>query len=202
MDNQLLVEGRECGECTACCIELTIEDPKLVKLPGVPCEHLLKKGGCSIYSDRPETCKRWYCMWRFMPLLDDSWRPDLKGIMIKRIFDNIPPAYAGKIALNFEIIGKKSVVKDIDFIEVLGGYILQGFPCFISFGKPRFALQMVFLNDKLRPAIESRNLPLLKELLSSALKACIKSPSERMMISEGKVIGIHSKKQEDECNDL
>ena len=57
-------------------------------------------------------------MWRFMPQLSNEWRPDLKGVMIKRVFNNIPPGYEGKIALNFEIIGKKSAIHDMDFIEV------------------------------------------------------------------------------------
>ncbi|MDG1022165.1 MAG: hypothetical protein P8O77_11815 [Emcibacteraceae bacterium] len=53
MDNKLLVENRECGEFTACCVELTIEDPDLVKLPGVKCKNLHKSGGCKIYNERP-----------------------------------------------------------------------------------------------------------------------------------------------------
>lgn len=191
MANTLLVEGRECGDCTACCVELTIEDPELVKLPGVACEHLLKKGGCNIYDTRPETCKNWYCMWRFMPMLDQSWRPDIKGMLIKRVFDNIPPGYEGKIALAFEIIGKKSVIHDLNFIEVVGGYIVQGFPCFLSFGRPKFVSRMVLLNEKLMPAIESRDLAQIKKQLSSALKSCTKHPSVRLMKSKGKVIGLN-----------
>ncbi|MDG1437670.1 MAG: hypothetical protein P8P98_01740, partial [Emcibacteraceae bacterium] len=171
MENTLLVPSRECGECTACCVELTIEDPDLVKLPGVKCQHLNRKGGCGIYDTRPKTCKNWYCMWRFLPNLDDTWRPDLKGVMIKRVFNNIPAGYDNKAAINFEIIGKKSVIHDLTFIEVLGGYIVNGFPCFLSIGKPRRLAAMVLLNEQLKPLIESRNLPLLKETLSSALKA-------------------------------
>lgn len=191
MDNSLLVENRECGACTVCCVELTIEDPELVKLPGVKCQNLSKKGKCNIYPDRPETCRTWYCMWRYMPLLGEEWRPDVKGVFIKRAFNNIPPAYADKIALNFEIIGKKSGIHDIEFIEVLGGYIMQGFPCFLSIGKPRQTSRMAFLNDQLKPIIESRNLPLLKEALSSALKSCIKHSKDKMIIKDGKVVTLH-----------
>ena len=188
MENKLLVQNRECGACTACCVELVIEDPELVKLPGVKCPHLKRKGGCSIYETRPETCKNWYCMWRYMPLLGDEWRPDQKSVLIKRVFDNIPAGYEGKIALNFEIIGKKSIIHDINFIEVIGGYIVQGFPCFISYGKPKRALRMAFVNDQLLPLIESRNLERLKAKLSSALKSCIKHSKDKMIIEDGKVI--------------
>jgi len=187
MDNKLLVKNRECGECTACCVELVIEDPKLVKLPGVKCKHLKRSGGCGIYQTRPRTCQEWYCMWRFMPLLDKSWRPDQKGVLIKRIFEKIPAGYEKKLALNFEIIGKKSVIHDINFIEVLAGYIVQGFPCFISYAKPKRTLQMVFLNEKLLPFIESRNIKVLKEKLSSVLESCVKSSTNKMIIKDGKV---------------
>jgi len=29
MENKLLVQGRECGACTACCVEMAIEDGKV-----------------------------------------------------------------------------------------------------------------------------------------------------------------------------
>lgn len=195
MDNTLLVEDRECGDCVACCVELVIEDPELVKLPGVKCQHLAKTGGCSIYQSRPQTCRTWYCMWRYMPLLDEEWRPDMKGIMIKRVFDNIPEGYADKVALNFEIIGKKSVIHDMNFIEVLSGYIVQGFPCFISYGNPRCALRMAFLNEQLLPLIETRNLELMKTKLTAALKSCIKHSNNKMIIKDNKVVTTSSLKK-------
>jgi len=188
MNNKLLLKDRECGKCTACCVELTIEDPALTKLPGINCKHLKKNKGCNIYDDRPETCRKWFCMWRFMPLLGEEWRPDLKGILIKRSYNNIPIGYDGKIALTFEIIGKKSIVNDIEFIEVLSGYIIQGFPCFLSICKPKHVARKVFLNDKLKPLIESRNLPLMKEYLSSALHICLKQTTEKLMIDNGRVV--------------
>ena len=195
MENTLLVADRECGGCTACCVELIIEDPELTKLPGVKCQNLAKTGGCSIYQTRPKTCRDWYCMWRYMPLLDEEWRPDIKGIMIKRVFDNIPEAYADKVALNFEIIGKKSVIHDMNFIEVLSGYIVMGFPCFISYGNPRCALRMAFLNDQLLPLIETRNLELMKDKLTAALKSCIKHSNKKMIINDGKIVTMSSLKK-------
>jgi len=193
MNNKLLVENRECGACIACCVELTIEDPKLVKLPGVTCKNLNPGGGCEIYQVRPTTCQKYYCMWRFMPLLDEGWRPDQKGVLIKRVYEKIPVGYEGKLALDFEIVGKKSIIHDINFIEVLAGYILGGFPCFISYAKPQRELHMVFLNDQLLPFIESRNIKMLKARLSSALKSCIKKSTYKMVIKDGKVITINPK---------
>lgn len=195
MANDLLVQDRECGECTVCCVNLTINDPELEKLPGVKCPHMIREGGCKIYSSRPKTCADWYCMWRFMPSLDESWRPDLKGIVIKRVFENIPTGYENKIALDFEIIGGKKAINDIDFINVVGGYIEQGFACFMSYGKPRTATTMVFLNTMLIPAIQSTNITAIKEQLSKAYKVCVKTPKDKVTIRNKEIEIIPSRRK-------
>lgn len=195
MTNELLVKGRECGACTVCCVNLTINDPELQKLPGVKCKNTLRGGGCKIYQSRPKTCRDWYCMWRFMPSLDDSWRPDIKGIVIKRVFENIPAGYENKIALDFEIIGGKKAIHDIEFINVVGGYIEQGFACFMSYGKPRTATTMVFLNDLLFAAIQGRNITLIKEQLSKAYKICLKTPKDIVTIKNNEIMIIPARKK-------
>lgn len=195
MSNELLVPQRECGECTVCCIEPTIEDPELVKLPGVKCQHLAKAGGCTIYKSRPETCKKWFCMWRFLPTLDDGWRPDLKGVLLKRNYDNIPIGYEDKISLEFEIIGKKSVIHDVEFMEIVGGYIMQGFACFISYGKPKHSTRKAFLNDLLLHPIEMANVEMIKEELSKALRSCVIHSKEKMAIRDGKIVTLKKTKR-------
>lgn len=188
MTNTLLIENRECGACTVCCVNLTINDPELQKLPGVKCKNMVKTGGCKIYENRPKTCRDWYCMWRFIPGLSDEWRPDLKGIVIKRVFDDIPAGYEDKIALEFEIIGSKKVIHDTEFINLLRDYINKGFPCFISYGKPRTATTMVFLNDILLGPFESHNLDLVCEKITEAFKICLKKPKDKIMIRDGEII--------------
>lgn len=195
MANELLVVDRECGACTVCCVNLTINDPKLEKLPGVKCNHMIKKGGCKIYQSRPKTCRDWYCMWRFMPGLDESWRPDLKGIVIKRVFENIPAGYEGKIALDFEILGGRKAINDIEFINVIGGYIEEGFPCFMSYGKPRTATTMVFLNDLLLAPLQSRNVAMIKEKLSKAYQVCLKTPKDIVTIQNNEIKIIPARKK-------
>jgi hypothetical protein len=59
-------EGRECGDCYACCVHLGIDELK--KYPGQTCKHL--DGGlgactrCSIYAKRPAACAKYRCFWR------------------------------------------------------------------------------------------------------------------------------------------
>jgi len=40
-----LVPGRECGECTACCVVLHIDDKDLKKPADEVCTNLMEKGG-------------------------------------------------------------------------------------------------------------------------------------------------------------
>lgn len=73
---------RQCGDCTVCCHVLEIDDPELNKPAGIPCSHCAN--GCRVYERRPRVCRDWLCMWREFPgLLDDSWRPDHCGVLMR-----------------------------------------------------------------------------------------------------------------------
>lgn len=78
MGNERLVPGRECGDCTVCCIVPTIDDPEIQKKPGIHCRHCAT--GCTIYESRPKSCRAFYCAWRLIPALGPDWRPDLSGV--------------------------------------------------------------------------------------------------------------------------
>ncbi len=75
--------SRSCGDCTACCTLLGIQEIK--KPAGLRCRYLklLSKdgvGGCTIYKDRPSACADFQCLWlRGFGLR--RHRPDRSGIM-------------------------------------------------------------------------------------------------------------------------
>jgi len=75
-----LVPGRECGACTACCSEITIDDPEMQKPPRQTCVHCVAEG-CSIYETRPHDCRTWFCAWRRIAALPDHLRPDRCGLL-------------------------------------------------------------------------------------------------------------------------
>ena len=75
-----LVEDRACAECTACCVEIAIDDPQLSKPAGQACVHCSAQG-CAIYASRPHSCRAWYCAWRRLADLPDRLRPDRSGLM-------------------------------------------------------------------------------------------------------------------------
>lgn len=73
-----LVPGRACGACAVCCTLMAIDKPEIQKEAGVTCRHC--KSGCAIYETRPGLCREYFCGWRQLSILDDSWRPDRSGV--------------------------------------------------------------------------------------------------------------------------
>jgi hypothetical protein len=76
-----LVPGRACGDCTACCTVMAIDQPDIQKEAGVPCRHC--RNGCAIYDTRPGLCRDFHCGWRQLPILDENWRPDRSGVFVE-----------------------------------------------------------------------------------------------------------------------
>ena len=68
-----LVSGRSCQDCTLCCKLLFVE--VLEKPRAVWCPHCDQKRGCKIYANRPEPCQSFYCGYRRIADLDGRWKP-------------------------------------------------------------------------------------------------------------------------------
>ena len=70
----------ECGECTKCCEGYLAINVYGIKVQGYKCPCLSK--GCTIYSIRPEVCKKFQCAW-LQGLFQEDWmRPDKSGLII------------------------------------------------------------------------------------------------------------------------
>jgi hypothetical protein len=72
-----LADTRRCGECTVCCHALAI--PELQKPTNSPCQHL--GGRCTIYKQRPQRCRTYFCAWR-NGIGEDEDRPDRGGLLL------------------------------------------------------------------------------------------------------------------------
>jgi hypothetical protein len=181
---QNLVPGRSCGGCTVCCKHLTIKVPELKKLPGYLCVHCTEGAGCQIYETRPPVCRNWYCGWRFMPQLDDSWRPDLSEILIRFQFEDIPPGYTGP-ALNLELIGSLQKILWLPLVEIIGGALENRLPVFLSIpGTPGHVSGKLFLNDNMAVAYASGQLVQVMNELVRAVEAGVKHPKEAINLDE------------------
>jgi hypothetical protein len=61
----------------------------LEKPPATPCRHLAPGGGCSIYAERPEVCRRFECSW----VTDDGggWRDDERPDLLQTLVAQADP---------------------------------------------------------------------------------------------------------------
>ncbi len=162
-----LVSGRSCGDCTACCTHLLIEDPELQKAPGVTCANCVN--GCAIYQTRPRACRTWFCGWRQMQQLGDDWRPDLCGVLIRTdtADDGTPEVY-------FQLIGRLDVVNNPSLARVVAGMISADVSAFLVIpGKPGSDPAKVPLNAGLAPAVANLDLQGTVSGLNQALRAGI-----------------------------
>lgn len=148
-----LIPGRECGSCSACCVTLRIEEPTLKKLADVPCPKLLPEGGCGIYENRPGVCRSWFCGWRIMHQLDNSWRPDRSKIIVR--------LYSGRTGgLILQPLGKASeLLTSEKVLSIVRGCVDGGVPIYISIRtKPDSCHALLHLNYAFKDAVASNNL--------------------------------------------
>ena len=150
-----LVAGRECGECTVCCVDLFIKDEKFEKPADQACPHMVEKGGCKIYSERPPVCRNWHCAWRFMAQLTDEWRPDRIGILLRSDENGIifQPIREPKVVLTNERV-----------LELIAGGIAQGIALSMSIPTQKdYRSYSISLNEPLEDAVSARNLALIRD---------------------------------------
>jgi len=75
-----LANPRPCASCTLCC--KLFGWPYQGKRPGQWCKDCQPGTGCAIYSDRPQDCRTYQCLWTVTEALDDRWRPDIAGFAL------------------------------------------------------------------------------------------------------------------------
>lgn len=68
-----------CGECQACCEAIGVHE--LNKPIWTSCEHQIP-AGCGIYGSHPDSCKKYWCLYRggFFKL-QEQYRPDKLGVI-------------------------------------------------------------------------------------------------------------------------
>jgi hypothetical protein len=101
-----VINGRACDACTACCFTHAVI---AIGKPGSEwCPHCEIGKGCRIYSDRPEQCREFSCLW-LQGWADEQDRPDRLKIVL------------GGIAVN--VAGRS--VRLVQFIETAMGAVDQ-----------------------------------------------------------------------------
>jgi len=176
---QYLVPGRECGDCTACCIHLAIIEDAMNKLPGVTCQHCSVNEGCDIYEARPNVCRNYYCMWRSFDNMDEAWRPDRSGIII--VDHAVPAGYPAKSGVNLVVTDGPDVLKTDKFASMAAGFIASGTATFLDLpAGPGLLSRNSMLNEALAPAIARRDLAMVKALIWQCYEALKATPTRQI----------------------
>jgi hypothetical protein len=169
-----LVPGRSCGDCTACCTVLSISTEAFHKPVGVTCDNCVASG-CAIYDDRPQLCRDYHCVWRSMPGLDESWRPDLSGVMI--VWDTPPPGAPTEHAVDVLVIGEPALVETDRFLGLVSGFIAQGVATSMSLPRgPGHLHVTILLNGPLHAAIAARDRAGVRDMIRAACVEMLKRP--------------------------
>lgn len=78
---------KACGPCSQCCITEAVAD--FEKPAHQACHHERPGRGCSIWGLHPTSCQSFRCVWIKHPRLDDRWRPDVAGFVLRDDADGI-----------------------------------------------------------------------------------------------------------------
>jgi hypothetical protein len=146
-----LVAGRECGTCVVCCALYHI--PELQKPSATLCRHAQE--GCTIYETRPQVCRSFFCLWRRNPTLDDGWRPDRSGVIIRAVVDGIPEHFRIRTGLIFDLTrADESLIAQDRFVDAVSGQVSRGVPVFLAIYDARGAVRLL-VNEACAAAVRS-----------------------------------------------
>ena len=143
----------DCGGCTVCCTALRIEGDEFAKPAGVTCHHCTPTG-CGIYQTRYAICRGFQCGWLLLPVLDESWRPDRSGILIRAIeLEDLPEEFrAAGTGLHFTVLGGEASISRPGFADYLATLVRRDVAVWLSASTPK-----TLINGYLKPAAMARD---------------------------------------------
>jgi hypothetical protein len=142
-----LVAGRDCGTCNVCCVDLSVDQPELQKLPGYPCHNCLPDGGCAIYDARPQTCRRYYCGWRRLDWIGPALRPDVSGVLAQ--FRPAAPGTPGPVEMVFLLL-RPDALKAAGLADAIAASVRSGMPTYLHVaGPPGYTASRVRIDRRL-----------------------------------------------------
>ena len=155
-----LVAGRTCGACNACCHFLKIDEPQFRKPPAQLCNHWHSEKACTIYDRRPPSCRDFYCGWLQFDWLDETWRPDRCGILVRPVTQN------GGVAVIFLLIASNDALDTDQAAIVIGNVVASDILAFLEVpGPPGYMGARMELNAMLRAPVDRGDLAEIRRLL-------------------------------------
>lgn len=71
---------KSCGPCGLCCKIFAVEE--LAKPMGSMCAHRRRTAGCTIYAERPASCRSFECVWLMDREMPHRFRPDQTQVVL------------------------------------------------------------------------------------------------------------------------
>ena len=159
-----LVPGRSCGSCNVCCVHLTINDPQLKKLQGYRCRNLTPQNSCAIYDCRPQTCRDFFCGWRYLKWVREPLRPDRSHVLIRLFVDKKDGGTA--VGISLMILDPRAFKAD-GLAETVAAAVNAGVPVQLNVpGPPGHTSSGARINEVLLDAVTFKD----KASLLAALK--------------------------------
>ena len=132
-----LVPGRDCGDCTVCCVAPSIDKPEIQKVSNAACRHCLG-GGCDIYQSRPPVCRSFFCAWRTVEIFGEEWRPDKSGVLPQIETAGIPDHFDFTTGIGLMLVGNPlKTVRQKFFQDFVITGVRNSIPLFLSLPGPR-----------------------------------------------------------------
>ncbi|HKY19106.1 MAG TPA: hypothetical protein VJL82_09245 [Rhizomicrobium sp.] len=164
-----LIPGRECGECTVCCVTPAINKPEIQKQSGARCRHCTAKG-CAIYETRPDVCRQYYCAWRTVNIFGEEWRPDKSGVLPYVETDGISQDFKLSTGIGLMLIGNPlKTVRQKYFQNFVVTGVMNSVPLFLSVPGPR-GYQAVTVSLNTEHMVDAIKRGMVKDGLEVALK--------------------------------
>ncbi len=164
MDGEPL-PGRECDGCNVCCVALTIDEPELQKPQGYRCRNALPDNRCSIYSTRPDTCRRFNCGWRLLRWVRPTLRPDRSGVLIR--LHGHPVDGLGIIVT----LLNRAALKADGLAETVAAAVAAGRPVYLHVpGPPGYTSGRARIDAELAGPVAAKNKAAVLDFLRQALR--------------------------------
>ena len=167
-----LVAGRNCGTCNVCCVALTINEPPLLqKVPGIRCKNLQPDHLCAIYDTRPDTCRSFFCGFRYLRWVKDTLRPDVSDVLVRMQQEQPGSPYASEIGVVFMLLSP-AALKAVGLLESIAAGVMGDVAVYLSIpGPPGQTASIALVNDVLRHVVITRDRPGMLKLLRQAYAA-------------------------------
>lgn len=127
-----------------------------------------------MYPVRPPACVGWHCGWRMLSVLDQSWRPDRSGVMIK-----LYSSEDGRLQVCMLLTDGPAPLSRKQFASAVANFVARDADVYLQVPGPIGSYPaQALLNPHVKAAAEARVLEAMQFQLKSVYKALLQHKFE------------------------